>query len=188
MEWLEHLDRSLLLQINGHHSPTGDFVFYWASSRAVSIPFYILFIVATFRQFNMSFLKLAVAVGLLILFSDQLSVFIKDHVMRYRPCYNKDLAGMIRAIDGCGGMYGFVSSHAANCMALSVFLIGIARNRSRAGTVILVAWTLLVSYSRIYLGRHYPADVAAGWLLGFGLAVLILYFYRKFPGARIRKA
>jgi len=186
MDWLELLDKNLLLFINGHHSASGDFVFYWASSRAVSIPFYILFIAIAFREFNMTFLKLAVAVGLLILFSDQLSVFIKDHVMRYRPCHNKDLAGMIRTIDGCGGLYGFVSSHAANCMALSVFLAGIARRRWSAGTAVLVAWTLLVSYSRVYLGRHYPSDVAAGWLLGLALAAIFLYLYRKLPGRRVR--
>ncbi len=186
MEWIETIDRSLLLGINLNHCAFCDFVFFWTSSKAVSIPLYVMAAWLLVRKFNMTFLKLALAAGLLILLSDQLSVLLKDTVMRYRPCYNLELLGVIRTIDGCGGTFGFVSSHAANTMSMALLFSWVAgKGRARLLKFILGVFVVAVGYSRIYLGRHYPADVVGGWLLGAVLAWLVYRLYKKTPGPLI---
>src|SRR3989339_121848 len=76
----------------------------------------------------------------------------------------------------CKGKYGFVSSHAANTFVLATFLLLLFRKR---WTILLLFWALLVSYSRVYLGVHYPSDVAVGALLGMLLAFIVFRFYRQ---------
>jgi undecaprenyl-diphosphatase len=75
------------------------------------------------------------------------------------------LQGLVHTVKGyCGGAFGFVSSHAANSFnvaALSILLI-----RNRFFSVFIFIWAAGVSYSRIYLGVHYPGDVVCGALLG----------------------
>jgi undecaprenyl-diphosphatase len=116
---------------------------------------------------------------LLILISDQTSVFIKNFFERERPCHNETLAFLIHVVNNkCGGKYGFVSSHAANTMALFTYLYLIARNENKWVTWVTGIWVILVGYCRIYLGVHYPADIAGGWMVGIGAAILTYIIYR----------
>src|SRR5699024_10562760 len=99
-----------------------------------------------------------VFVGLLITLSDQISSSIfKPIIGRLRPSHNPDLMGLIHLSKaGPGGMFGFVSGHATNSFALFVFLSVILTPRFKWGKYILFGWAILVSYSRIYVGVHYP--------------------------------
>jgi undecaprenyl-diphosphatase len=79
---------------------------------------------------------------------------------------------------GCGGTYGFISSHAANTFALAMFLYLLFKGRIMYFGVCIFSWAAFVSYSRIYNGVHYPADVAVGAIVGMGLAVVIFKMYQ----------
>ena len=81
-------------------------------------------------------------------------------------------------VDGCGGQYGFVSSHAANHFAVAAFMIRVLRE-VRWAAAALIVWALLVSYSRIYLGVHYPGDVLVGGLYGLTIGLIFFAIFRR---------
>lgn len=110
---------------------------------------------------------------ILITATDQLSShLVKPLIARPRPCH--DVEGL-RVIYRCGRTFAFPSSHATNSMAAAVFF-GLLYRRWLWP---LVGLSVLVSYSRIYLGIHYPFDTLAGWILGGGLAVAAYCLYQK---------
>ena len=120
------------------------------------------------------------SVAILITLSDQVSVHLfKETFQRYRPCHNLDLQGKVQLIDGaCGGMYSFVSSHAANTFALTTFLIFFFRSRGFA--LFMYLWACIVCYSRVYAGVHYPFDILGGMMVGVFLGFIAYRFYFNF--------
>ncbi len=180
LEHILHLDRQLLLAINRAHSPLLDAVMVFASNRLVWLPAYVLLIgwlVYLFRRRGLLLLPLVLAaVGLADSITSRL---FKPFFARPRPCHDAGLAHLLRLPDGCGGQFGFLSSHAANSVALAVFLfVVLPGRRFNALKGMVFFWAALLSYSRIYLGAHFPTDVvggaAVGALLGWGGAVLYL--------------
>ncbi len=116
---------------------------------------------------------------LVIVLSDQISVHaFKQVFLRYRPCHNLLLQAQVHLNDGCGGMYGFVSSHAANTFALAMFLSLLFKNKIKYFGLAIFVWAAFVSYSRIYNGVHYPADIACGAILGMGIGIVVFKIYQ----------
>lgn len=107
-----------------------------------------------------------IAIAIVVALTDQLSVHLFKNVFeRLRPCHNPDLNGLVHLVNSkCGGKFGFVSSHAANTFGVAMFIHYIFR--VRWFTLSILLWATIVSYSRIYLGVHYPGDVVFGALLG----------------------
>lgn len=182
---LGRLDQKLFLLLNSKHNAFFDVVMYWASDQFFWIPFYLGLAVFLFRRLGKAVYYYYFCIALLITTSDQLSSnLIKNWIRRPRPSHVPELSGMIHLSKaGPGGLYGFVSGHAANSFALAVFLVltlPAVYNWLKHG---MVAWALLVSYSRIYNGVHYPGDVLGGMLLGVLLAFVYSRFFEYFIGA-----
>ena len=178
METIENIDQHLFLLINGLHNEFIDSVMWWASNKFIWIPLYVWLAWVLYRKFGREGIYLVLFSALLITLSDQGSVLIKNQVMRLRPCHNEVLAFVVHTVnDKCGGQYGFVSSHAANVMALFTYLVILTRNRTKYLTYILAGYVILVSYSRIYMGVHFPLDVVGGWLVGIFAALITLTAY-----------
>ena len=117
-------------------------------------------------------LCILLGIGLCVLLADQISSsLIKPWVARFRPTHDPEIMFMVRHITGRGGLYGFVSSHAANTFAVATFLSLVFRHMPT--TVSLLVWASIVGYSRIYLGVHFPLDVLFGALLGVVIGMLI---------------
>lgn len=178
-QWLVEGDSSILLAVNGMHSSYFD-TFMWLCSRKFEwIPFYLSIIYVLFRNFNWRVVLYSlVAMGVILLLTDAVSShFIRPVVARLRPSnLENPISEMIHIVDNHrGGRYGFPSSHASNSWGL-VFFVGLLLRR-RVLTTFLTCWALLLCYSRLYLGVHYPGDLLAGMLLGAVVASLVYYVF-----------
>jgi undecaprenyl-diphosphatase len=174
IETLDGIDRALFLFLNGLHSPFFDSLMYYISYKYTWIPFYVFLVALVIRQHKWKSVHFILGIVLLIAISDQGSVWIKDAVMRFRPCHDPELADLVHLVRGrCGGRFGFVSSHAANSFALATFMSLTFRDRYKWMIPLMITWAALKAYSRIYLGVHYPGDVIFGALLGVLIGLLV---------------
>jgi len=177
IEW----DTDALVWINSHNSPALDWIMWIASQPwSWTIVFSIAIGLLTLRYEPRRWWVVLLALIFCILLGDRISVMaFKDVFQRLRPCHVIDNLHMFRT--GCGGQYGFVSSHATNIFSLVTFFV--ARYTFRKSSVevkhkwivavALVLWALLVCYSRPYLGKHYPGDVMCGALLGIIIGLFL---------------
>jgi len=168
MEWLQKIieaDRDLFLYLNSFYSNTGDWFMFMISRKEIWFLFYAAIVAFIIKTYKNKAIIILIFVVILILLSDQFSVWIKETVQRYRPTHDPTLQNLVHSIQGKGGLYGFVSSHAANVFAILTYTALIFRNRWYSYT--LLAWAFLVSYSRIYLGVHFPLDIAGGMVVGW---------------------
>ncbi len=187
-EKLKQLDQDLLLAINSRHTSFFDSFFYTISDKMVWIPFYLLLLFLVIRNYKSKSWLILLLTAVLILVSDQFaSGLIKNFFMRYRPSHNLFIGSKLHLVNGyCGGQYGFISSHASNTFALATFIGLLFKEKWPRFSIALIVWACIVSFSRIYLGVHYPADVIGGGLAGliFGCIFYNLYFAidKKFAG------
>ena len=151
---------------------------YWASHKLFWIPLYLYFLYLVYKQIGKQLWTVLIAVVLLIVVSDQLSVHLfKNVFMRLRPCHEPLLKSGLHLLNNhCGGSFGFVSSHAANTFALASFLSLFFNNKIRYFTLFLMTWACFVSYSRVYSGVHYPGDVIVGGIIGSAIGIGVYKF------------
>ena len=179
LETLNQIDTWLFLLLNGLHTSFLDFVMVWLSDRFVWIPFYAVLVYLLIRQYKWRTLVILLLVALAITTSDQITWHLKNYFERPRPCHAEALLGLVHTVNGsCGGQYGFMSGHAANVFALALLLIPFFKSRYRYFPLFIIVWAAVVSYSRIYLGVHYPGDILVGALLGasIGFGYSRIYF------------
>jgi len=175
-ETLHSFDVAALLWINGHYSNTLDQIMLFASGKFTWIIFYLFLLYLIVKKYKTGAVLGIVFIALAITLSDQASVHLfKNVFQRLRPCHQPDVMENLRMIVGCGGQYGFVSSHAANSFALIGFIIPVFRKRWL--TIMMILWGVVVIYSRVYLGVHYPSDVLAGMLLGLLSGTVMFYLF-----------
>jgi len=180
MDYLNSLDTELFLFLNGLHTVFFDPIMYWLSNKLIWIPMYLAIVFFMIRRYKMRGVLMILFIGIVISLCDQTaSGLLKNLVQRLRPSHEPALAGLVHLSKaGTGGLYGFVSSHAANIFGLATFLCFVLDNQFKLLKYWLFLWAILVSYSRIYNGVHYPGDVLVGALIGilYGYLMAKIYF------------
>jgi len=163
---IEHLDQQLLLFINSLNTPFWDKVMYAISGKLIWAPLYLAALIYIGMRYKRKFWVILLFVILAVAMADQFSVqLFKNMFHRLRPCHEPSLQGMLHLVRGeCGGLYGFVSSHASN--SFNVALLSLMFIQKRWYTISIIAWASIIGFSRIYLGVHYPGDVICGSILG----------------------
>ena len=163
---LEEIDIQLLVYLNSLGSEFWDPLWIVLTNKLTYIPLFIFIVFKIYKKFEVKqVLFILFFIALLILFTDQFTNFFKDSFQRLRPCREESLN--LRQIDIYCGKYGFFSAHASNSIAVSLFLIRVMKERFKSLlSIFLFLWVLIFSYSRIYLGLHYPIDILFGLLFG----------------------
>ena len=172
IEIITKWDEAAFLWLNSFHSEAVDPIVLQLTKTITWIPLFVLVLYQIYRTDPKNTAWILGGVMLTILLSDQVtSGLMKPYFERLRPCHDPRWEGMLHLYGRCGGLYGFVSSHAANTFGLATFLT-LKLGKKQKAIAWLFLYALLVSYTRIYLGVHYPLDLFFGAVVG----VLAAYF------------
>ncbi|MCG8310962.1 MAG: phosphatase PAP2 family protein [Cytophagales bacterium] len=175
IDWIDKIDREVFLFFNAMHSEFSDKAWLFITDIPTWIPLYAFILFFMIKIFKKDSVFVVAGLLLVVLFCDQFtSGFMKPFFERLRPCHNPEIQGLVHVPGKCGGQYGFASGHSANSFGIAMFVWFVFR-RYWNGTRIMFLWALLVAYSRVALGVHYPGDIVVGGAIGafFGWFVFI---------------
>ena len=167
IEELLKLDTQLFLFLNSLGNESWDEMWRIITEKWSSIPLYVFLLYLVYKDLGLkgAFIVLVVA-AILVVASDQLANLFKYGVERPRPCQEESLKGLMRFVADRCGRFGYFSAHASSSMGAAVFIGLLLKPSYKYIPFLLLFWALLLGYSRIYLGVHYPLDVITGMAFG----------------------
>tara|TARA_B100000482_G_scaffold78555_1_gene55808 strand:- start:28 stop:630 length:603 start_codon:yes stop_codon:yes gene_type:complete len=183
LEEILRIDTELFLYLNNLGTSGFDSFWMFLSSKASNIIVYIAFLefflrrkgFKSYKIKTLDIIYIVFIVLVMILISDQSANIFKDSFQRLRPCYDELIKDSVRLVkEGCGGKHGFFSAHASNSFSLAVFFGLLFKDFSKYPIYFTLIFASLISYSRVYLGVHYPLDIIFGALFGM-INGLVIY-------------
>ncbi len=162
-------DKELLVFLNGLGNENWDSFWKIITNQFSWIPLYLLFLFLIFKSFGWKKgIAFILITALMVAFSDQLTVFIKNATERLRPCSDPTIN--IRDVLNRKS-FSFVSGHATTSSAVSLLMF-LTLKKYYKHTILFFIWPLLFAYSRIYVGVHFPGDVIVGAMLGLTIGFI----------------
>ena len=185
IEDILNLDTELFIYLNSLGFPLFDNFWIFLSTKEANVLFYstLLFLYFYNRSLKFKFSELfylLILIAFMITITDQTANLFKDSFQRLRPCYNEMIKDSLRLVkESCGGKYGFFSAHASNSFTLAVFFGLLYKKKFKYLIYFSLLYASLISYSRIYLGVHFPLDILFGAAFGLIIGILTFNFYDK---------
>ena len=183
LEEILRIDTELFLYLNNLGTSSFDAFWSFLSRKEANIAVYIAFLefflrrkgFKSYKIKTLDIIYIVFIVLVMILISDQSANIFKDSFQRLRPCYDELIKDSVRLVkEGCGGKHGFFSAHASNSFSLAVFFGLLFKDFSKYPIYFTLIFASLISYSRVYLGVHYPLDIIFGALFGM-INGLVIY-------------
>ena len=182
LEQLLDLDTELFVYLNGLGSERWDWLWLIITDKLSFIPLYAILLFFIYKTYGWkNTLVIVVFIAGLITFTDQLTNVVKRSVLRFRPCACDEIKDYIRFVaDYCSTNRSFFSGHASNTMAAAIFGGLMLTPYSKKIIYFLVIWSMIVAYSRIYVGVHFPVDITCGMAFGALSGFLFYKLYQMF--------
>ena len=185
IEDILNLDTELFIYLNSLGLPLFDNFWIFLSNKEANVFFYSVLLVLYYYKRSLKFkfselFYLLILIAFMITITDQTANLFKDSFQRLRPCYNEMIKDSLRLVkESCGGKYGFFSAHASNSFTLAVFFGLLYKKKFKYLIYFSLLYASLISYSRIYLGVHFPLDILFGAAFGLIIGILTFNFYDK---------
>ena len=172
-------DKQAFLFLNNLGSEPFDRFWIMVTGTWVWIPLYVIFLYLLYKNYKLrNLIFILIFIGLGVTVSDQLSGIFKTGIARLRPCHDPSLQSYMRIVK-CGGQFGFYSAHASNTFFLASYLSFLLKDKLRWFPYGIFVWAVVVSYSRIYLGVHFPIDILVGAFVGILLGAVFSMLAKK---------
>ena len=184
LQKLQQWDETLFTAINtGTANPFFDILMPFLRISFVWAPLYLFIIVFVIQNYKIQGLWWIVFFLATVAFADMVGTNVfKYNIQRIRPCNNPELLPHLRLLVICPSGWGFTSNHAANHFGMATFIFFTFRHIFKKWTWIAFVWAGAICYAQVYVGVHYPGDVAAGAALGISFGLLTSYLFNKFFG------
>ena len=170
-------DTAILLLINKALSnPIFDYIMPKFDDPSNWIPFILLIWIFSFIKDKQNRFKLIILLPITILFCDQIGGLIKDFQLRDRPWFALGTDIINHLGKNTGQHLSFPSNHALNISGVAFLFSNIYPLYKK------YFWSiaLIIMYSRIYIGVHYPIDVFFGFILGCLISFTIIKIWEEY--------
>lgn len=175
---LFEIDQEVFLWLNGMHNSFWDNIMLFVTNKFTWIPMYVLMLYGIVKKLGRDSIGIILAILAAVALADYIaSGLFKPYFMRPRPCHDPVIGSLVHVVAGCGGPFGFVSSHASTSFAIVTSAL-LLPSRSIKGIKFLCLWALVYAYSRVYVGVHYPLDIVFGALIGLITGYFSYLLYR----------
>ena len=180
IESILEADQQFFLWLNSFYADWLDPIMYRITNKYTWFPVYAVLVIGIIIKYGWEGVRIVLVLAIIVAACDQLtSGFMKPTFERLRPCHNPAIANIVHLVKSCGGQYGFASSHAANTFGLAAALWFFFQSWSSWFALGFV-WAVVVSYSRVYVGVHYPLDIIVGAFIGIVIAWVVYKLYQRY--------
>ncbi|MCZ2222678.1 MAG: phosphatase PAP2 family protein [Chitinophagales bacterium] len=181
--WLDKVDKQLFVKINSQWTtPILDNNMPWYRAASTWIPLYLFILLFIVFNYGKKSIPWLIAVAIMATISDQISSnLLKNIFERIRPCHDSFIQqqGGRLLVNYCPSSFSFPSSHAVNHFSAAMFIFLTLKTAFKKWSYLFLVWAASICYAQVYVGVHYPIDVAFGAFVGCLIGGSLGIIYNK---------